>query len=134
MHLRMRYNNYFSVQYPSVVRGLAKLPNDTVLDGEVVALDEEGRRINRGLHPGRAAIATDADQNHERRPIANASHQWVRGLYNWHLAWGQLCIGTGQSRHGWRRRCLSRSRSQLPHPSSFPDGWFRSLTETRSVC
>ena len=32
-----------SLGYPGVVKGLAKLPDDTVLDGEVVAFDEEGR-------------------------------------------------------------------------------------------
>jgi DNA ligase D-like protein (predicted ligase) len=43
VHLRSRNDNDFSVRYPAVARGLAKLPNDTVIDGEVVALDEAGR-------------------------------------------------------------------------------------------
>jgi DNA ligase D-like protein (predicted ligase) len=43
LHLRSRNDNDFSVRYPSVVKGLAKLPHDTVIDGEVVAFDEEGR-------------------------------------------------------------------------------------------
>ena len=43
LHLRSRNDNDFAVRYPGVVKGLAALPNDTVIDGEVVALDDEGR-------------------------------------------------------------------------------------------
>jgi bifunctional non-homologous end joining protein LigD len=43
VHLRSRNDNDFTRRYPAVVRGLAKLPNDTVIDGEVVAFDEDGR-------------------------------------------------------------------------------------------
>jgi DNA ligase D-like protein (predicted ligase) len=43
VHLRSRNDNDFSVRYPAVVNGLAKLPDETVIDGEVVAFDEEGR-------------------------------------------------------------------------------------------
>ncbi len=41
--LRSRNDNDFSVRYPGVLRGLAKLPDDTVIDGELVAFDEDGR-------------------------------------------------------------------------------------------
>ena len=43
LYLRSRNDNDFSVRYPGVVKGLAKLPDETVIDGEVVAFDEEGR-------------------------------------------------------------------------------------------
>jgi bifunctional non-homologous end joining protein LigD len=43
IHLRSRNDNDFSARYRDVVRGLATLPNETVIDGEVVALDEDGR-------------------------------------------------------------------------------------------
>jgi DNA ligase D-like protein (predicted ligase) len=43
VRLRSRNDNDFSVRYPAVARALAKLPNDTVIDGEIVALDDEGR-------------------------------------------------------------------------------------------
>jgi DNA ligase D-like protein (predicted ligase) len=43
VHLRSRNDNDFSGRYPQVVRGLAKLPNETVIDGEVVALGGDGR-------------------------------------------------------------------------------------------
>src|SRR5262245_49636269 len=43
VHLRSRNDNDFTRRYASVVRGLAKMPDETVIDGEVVALDEDGR-------------------------------------------------------------------------------------------
>jgi bifunctional non-homologous end joining protein LigD len=43
VHLRSRNDNDFTARYAAVPRGLARLPDDTVLDGEVVALDEAGR-------------------------------------------------------------------------------------------
>jgi bifunctional non-homologous end joining protein LigD len=43
VYLRSRNDNDFSVRYPAVVTGLAGLPDETVIDGEVVAFDEEGR-------------------------------------------------------------------------------------------
>src|SRR5687767_1766894 len=43
IHLRSRNDNDFSVRYANVVKGLAKLPEETVIDGEVIALDDDGR-------------------------------------------------------------------------------------------
>jgi ATP-dependent DNA ligase len=43
VHLRSRNDNDFSIRYPAIVQGLAKLPDETVIDGEVIALDEDGR-------------------------------------------------------------------------------------------
>ena len=43
VQLRSRNDNDFNARYPSVVRGLAGLLDETVVDGEVVALDEDGR-------------------------------------------------------------------------------------------
>jgi DNA ligase D-like protein (predicted ligase) len=40
--LRSRNDNDFTARYPTISAALAKLPNDTVVDGEVVALDEAG--------------------------------------------------------------------------------------------
>ena len=39
IHLRSRNDNDFTRRYPAVVRGLAKMPDETVIDGEIVALD-----------------------------------------------------------------------------------------------
>jgi ATP-dependent DNA ligase len=43
VHLCSRNDNDFNSSYPALVRGLAGLPNETVIDGEVVAFDEDGR-------------------------------------------------------------------------------------------
>lgn len=43
VRLRSRNDNDFNGRYPAVVKALAKLPDDTVIDGEVVAFDQEGR-------------------------------------------------------------------------------------------
>jgi len=43
VQLRSRNNNDFSLRYPSIVRALSSVPNETVIDGEVVAFDDSGR-------------------------------------------------------------------------------------------
>jgi bifunctional non-homologous end joining protein LigD len=43
LHLRSRNNKDFALRYPAVVAGLAKLPDETLIDGEVVAFDEDGK-------------------------------------------------------------------------------------------
>src|SRR5215813_9763110 len=43
VHLRSRNDNDFGRRYPLVMQGLAMLPDETVVDGELVAFDEEGR-------------------------------------------------------------------------------------------
>jgi DNA ligase D-like protein (predicted ligase) len=43
LHLRSRNDHDFSQRYAAVMTGLAGLPDDTLMDGELVALDEEGR-------------------------------------------------------------------------------------------
>jgi DNA ligase D-like protein (predicted ligase) len=43
VHLRSRNDNDFNARYPGIVIALAMMPDESVLDGEVVALDAEGR-------------------------------------------------------------------------------------------
>jgi len=43
LHLRSRNDNDFTARYAAVVRGLKDLPDETVVDGEIVAFDEDGR-------------------------------------------------------------------------------------------
>jgi DNA ligase D-like protein (predicted ligase) len=43
VHLRSRNDNDFNVRYPGIVKALAPMPDETVIDGEVVALDSDGK-------------------------------------------------------------------------------------------
>jgi bifunctional non-homologous end joining protein LigD len=43
VQLRSRNDNDFSHRYPEIAQALTVLPNETVIDGEVVALDESGK-------------------------------------------------------------------------------------------
>ena len=41
--LRSRNDNDFASRYPSIAKALQTMPDETVIDGEVVALDENGK-------------------------------------------------------------------------------------------
>jgi ATP-dependent DNA ligase len=43
VQLWSRNQKDFTRRFPSVVKSIAGLPSDTVIDGEIVALDENGR-------------------------------------------------------------------------------------------
>ena len=43
IYLRSRNDNDFSLRYPGIARALGALPDETVIEGEVVAFDEDGR-------------------------------------------------------------------------------------------
>src|SRR2546426_8869812 len=43
IQLRSRNDNDFSLRYPAIAKALSSLPNETVVDGEVVALDKFGK-------------------------------------------------------------------------------------------
>ena len=43
VQLRSRNDNDFSARYPGIAKALAPMPDETVIDGEVVALDADGR-------------------------------------------------------------------------------------------
>jgi bifunctional non-homologous end joining protein LigD len=43
VHLRSRNDKDFNTRYPAIVKALAPMPDETVIDGEIVALDADGR-------------------------------------------------------------------------------------------
>jgi bifunctional non-homologous end joining protein LigD len=43
LQLRSRNNNDFNTRYPQIAAALRSLPEETVVDGEVVAIDDDGR-------------------------------------------------------------------------------------------
>jgi len=43
VHLRSRNDKDFNRKYPVIAKTLAAMPDETVIDGEIVALDESGK-------------------------------------------------------------------------------------------
>jgi DNA ligase D-like protein (predicted ligase) len=43
VQLRSRNDNDFNVRYPGLVKALVPMPDETIIDGEVVALDKDGK-------------------------------------------------------------------------------------------
>jgi bifunctional non-homologous end joining protein LigD len=57
VHLRSRNDNDFSTRFAGIVRALEILPGDTIIDGEVVALDSQGKpSFNLLQNHGSAAV------------------------------------------------------------------------------
>ena len=43
VHLRSRNDKDFNARYPGIVQALAAMPDETVIDAEIIALDDSGR-------------------------------------------------------------------------------------------
>jgi ATP-dependent DNA ligase len=59
VHLRSRNDKDFNGKYPAIVNSLADMPDETVLDGEVVGLDENARPSFNALQnfvPGKTPV------------------------------------------------------------------------------
>jgi ATP-dependent DNA ligase len=49
LSLRSRNDNDFALRYPSIAKALVSLPDDTAVDGDIVALDEAGKPLFNAL-------------------------------------------------------------------------------------
>jgi bifunctional non-homologous end joining protein LigD len=56
VHLRSRYDKDFTRRYADIVKALTGLPDNTLIDGELVALDAEGRPSFNALQNGGSTV------------------------------------------------------------------------------
>ena len=103
LELRSRNDNDMAVRYPIIAKALAKLPDNTVVDGELVALDEEDRPSfnllqNYGNSSGPllfflfdllvVAIAATMLWS-----VLDRRRTHYRGLHAWFVVFIRICLG-----------------------------------------
>jgi ATP-dependent DNA ligase len=68
VHLRSRKNNDFSLSYPVIARALAAMPDETVVDGEVVETVVDGEVVALDKH-GRPSFNALQNYGSSRAPL-----------------------------------------------------------------
>jgi ATP-dependent DNA ligase len=119
----------FTRRFPDVVKGIAELPSDTVIDAEIVALDETGEpsfHLLHGLWGGASAIVLYAfdllmlrgkdvrlwplSRTASRDRPAATGHNPLFG----NVQCGAFRIGAGCEEASARRHCCQARRQPIP--------------------
>jgi ATP-dependent DNA ligase len=109
LQLRSRNDKDFNARYPAIAQALAAMPDETVIDGEIVALDESGRPSFNALQNYGASIASLVYYVFDVMILAGKDVMTAtcgtRGLWGCARAWSQgrwlgRHNGAAESAHG----------------------------------
>jgi ATP-dependent DNA ligase len=85
VQLRSRNNNDFTTRYGDVAAALGSLPDETVIDGEVVALDEAGRPSWKGWSQRQSLTKEKMKECRWLKPALVAEFEFVEWTPDNHL-------------------------------------------------